>query len=140
MNQFQNHFQQIVRQSQLKKEEYGNKTNDLLKEMIIIDKEMKRWNFTKEYKKNNFKDLMIETEKTKRMNEDEQKQKEEEERQAEESIKHEEQTKRYNIVNKYLVEKEMMMIEKEMGRYVDKIIFNSDADKWTKNGHTFVTK
>ena len=76
INYFQNHLKRIVEISHMKKEEYGNNMNDLLKEIKQIEEEIKEKEYTKEYKLNNYKNLLIETEKMKIIQEEKKKMKE----------------------------------------------------------------
>ena len=109
-------------------------------EMKQIEKEIKGKEYTKEYKLNNYNNLLIETEKLRRMKEEKKKKKEEIKRKEHEKKQHEEASIRNKSFDKYLTENEMILLEKEIGRYVDWKIFNSDVQSWSKNDSYFSRK
>ena len=94
---FQNQISEIIEQVEIKKKEYIEQSNKLLIDMKKIEKNIKRYKYTKEYNRNNYKNLLIETEKLKTM--------------KEEKIEKKQISSRYKIVDNCLTEKEMTLIE-----------------------------
>ena len=118
-----------------RKEEMGNKLNDILDEAKEIEMETKANSFSHMYEKLNYNEMKIETEKYKTIKEvQEQKRKEDEMRIK---ITEEYKDNRYEKVNKYLTKDEMISFENEIGRCVNEKVFDSNTDIWTKGFSTF---
>ena len=114
MQQFQYTIDVYIEECERKKEEIGNEMNSMLDIMKEKEKSIKEIN--EKYEKENYIDFYSETELVKKKREEERKQ--------------EELKKRYPIVKNYLTIDEMDLIEKEIGRYVDKKIFDSNEQNW----------
>ena len=115
---FQMQFMEIIKDAEILKEEYGNKANELIKELIDIEKERKNEKYSK-LKRINYRKLFVKTKKWYEII-------------LEKAIRKDAQ-KRNQLVEKYLSIKEMIMIEKDSGRYIDQIVFNSEIQPWKKS-------
>ena len=129
MEEFQKQIEKYSIECKNKKEEVGNKINDIIEEMKKNEKELKGNKYRKDYEESNYDEYLIETELYKKKRKEEAERKEQEMKRKEEE---EEIQKRLPIVQGYLTREEMLMIEKEIGRYVDIKIFDTKRNKWSK--------
>ena len=90
------------------------------------EKELKSDKFTEEYEKMNYEENIVNKEELKRKREEELRKQIEEETE-----------RRSKIVEGKITKNEMLMIEKEIGRYVDWKTFDSEINKWNKDNSDF---
>ena len=115
---FQTHLSEIIEESQKSKEEYGNKINDILMELIEIEKQKNDNKYSKIII-NNYKKMFIKTTKFERM--------------IDEKIQEKKYENRYKMIENYMTENEINDIEKKIERIVCNKIFDSNFDKWEKD-------
>ena len=127
ISEYQNRTQEYFRYWKKKKEDMSIKLNSFLDQMRDTEREVKMDDFTIPYEKMNYDDCIINNDEWKK-------------RMAEKfSQKNEDNAleKRKRKFEDVMSENEMLSLEKLCGRYVDKIVFNSNETNWGKNSSTF---
>ena len=119
-----------VGKSKHEKETIGNQLNEMLDEMREKEKKLKKGKMNEEDEEMNYEKWYVETEEYKRR-------RNEREEQMRRQKELEEAVKRNKIVMDCLTKEEMVIIEKEVGRYVDWKLFDSTVDKWSKGNSWF---
>ena len=123
---FEKEIQQHIEQCKNKKEEIGNEMNSMLNKMKSHEKRLMGSSFGEDYQKLNYEEHYIQTDKYKMSKQ----KKIEEKKQKEENEKIQ---KRLFSINNCLTKEEMISIEKEIGRNVEKVLFDSDHFEWKMN-------
>ena len=129
MNEFQKRTEKLFNEYKQKNKMIGNKLDSfLLNNMMKTEKEVKKYEFTEGYQRMNYEEYLInKKEQQKTNNEIIEIIKDEE---LLKQVEEEEIERRSKIVEGKLTKNEMLMIEKEIGRHVDRKIFDSEINNW----------
>ena len=111
--------------------------NDCLLQMKPYEKRKRGFEYSEDFEKENFDDLMILTDKWKAIKEKERQDKVEQEKKI---IESEEMENRHKSIEEKLSKEEIMLIEKDTGRYVESVLFDSDIHQWGLNTTDFSTR
>ena len=148
ISQFQNDYLSIIKLAEMKKTNSAHKLNSLLIEMKQLEKEIKDKRYTKEYKLNTFENEMIQTEQLDQLKEEKkrrklQKKNEREEIQKKNRNEYERKIEeiitceRFENVKNIMTIEEMILLEKEMKRYIGNTLFDSNTNHWKKGQSEF---
>ena len=148
-----------------KRETVSIKMNEILMKMKVKEKSLNKEKFIEEYEEKNYNEFIINTE-TEKKEIEEQKEKEDEklkqeelekkesqekelkrwelieenEKKEMEKQKEEEQKKKIELFDNFINEKEIELIEKQINRKCESILFDSNKDSWDQLNSTFAEK
>ena len=120
-----------------KKEQIGDELNKLLDEMKESEKEIQKDCFTEDIEEMNFNLYYAETVAYKMKKENEKRMKEIE---LLKKTQDEQKEKRHKLLSYHISKNEMELLEKELGRYADDLLFDSKIDNWETNNSVFASK